>query len=279
MEELAELGPEATASQVVAHLDRLRLQHAPILPQFGDRKVLSFMGTAAEPGRAPAMAIRRVGRLEVAADGVLEVTLAGGLPRAPSPGERIAVSLVDAARFHGFQLKSPVLVDQDRPGRVFEARGGGTVVKVSQVFTVHPTEYTTRFFEEVPVGDVLALAAQLRFALVAVGAHANVSPRFVLHHELDGDAVSLFHGDAALNKTHLNLQANPRETRLIADLDRLSGLVLEGAVEPFTAEEHPAAAEAIVAAFHSAGLGAPRRLLRLRAERWARADVGAAPAP
>jgi hypothetical protein len=266
--------PAPTAAQVVSFLDDLRVLHAPILPIFGERKVLTFMGTTSWPGRAPAMAVRRVAALTASPDRVLRLTIEGPLPRPVEPGERVAVSLTDSARFFGFQLKTPVLTDADRLDRLVRDADGRTELVGSQVFTVHPTEYTTRFFEDVPVADVVALADQLRFALVAVGAQANVSPRFVFHHELDGATISLFHGDSALNKTHLNLQSNDREARLIVDLGRLSGLILEGTVAPFTAEEHPVAAAAVTSAFTAAGLGAPRRLYRLRAERWSWADAG-----
>jgi hypothetical protein len=263
-----------TTAEVLAFLDGLRQRHAAILPVFGDRKVLSFMGTASVPGVAPALALRRVSRLQVSPDGVLQVVLAGRLPRAVAPGERVAVSLTDSARYFGFQLKSPVLTEQGRTSRLFEERAGETLVASAHVFSVHPTEYVTRFFEEVPTAEVIALADQLRFALVSVGAQANVSPRFILHYETDGRTISLFHGDSALNKTYLNLQTNHRESRLVTDLESLSGLLLEGPVEPFSAEQHPAAAAAIRAVFTAAKLGTPKRMFRLRAERWAWADAG-----
>jgi hypothetical protein len=262
-----------TPRDVVDFLDALRLRHAAILPVFGDQKVLSFMATSASAQPAPAVALRRVARLSVGPDGALRAALEGPLPRAVAPGERVAVSLTDSSRFFGYQLKTPVLVDPARSSRVHADWDDGVELTFAHVFTVHPTEYTTRFFEQVPVAEVMALADQLRFALVSVGVQANVSPRFVFNHETDGRTISLFHGDSALNKTHLNLQSSNRETRLVADLDRLSGLVLDGTVAPFTPEEHPVAAAAVRSAFTAAGLGEPKRLYRLRAERWCWTDA------
>src|SRR5689334_3367075 len=114
------LSPPPSAQNVVAYLNGLRHAHASLLPGFGREKVLSFMGTTASAGRAPAMAIARVLGIEAPPEGGVRIRLEGRLPRAPAQDERIAVSLSDPERFFGFQVKSAPLTNPALADRIYE---------------------------------------------------------------------------------------------------------------------------------------------------------------
>jgi hypothetical protein len=249
-------------------IEAQRLRHAPLLPQFGAEKVLSFMATSGSPGLPPRVAIRRLEALEREASGdAIVVRLAGALPRSPAKAECIAVSLLDAAAFHGYQLKSHSLVDPAFAPRLHGARDGAAHVRAPQVFTIHHGPHAADYFERIPFGDVEGLARRTPHALVAVGTDANLSPRWVLHHELRDGALDLFQGDALVSKTYLNVRRNPREVRLVLDQETAEGFALEGTLVELRRDEHRLAASKIEAAFASAGLRPPTRLTRLRVER------------
>lgn len=256
-------------SEIVRVLDALRARHEAILPQFGASKVMSFMATSASPGAPPQVSVHRVRSVAREDDrGEPTVHLDGPLARTPERGELIALSVTDAAAFRGFQLKTHSLVDPAFAPRLHGLGDhGGAVVRTPNVFTIHHGPHAANFFEDVPLDEVSATAAAARFALVAIGESANLSPRWILHHEVTRGAVELFQGDALWSKTYLNVRRNPRERRLVIDLDTGEGLVLGGEIGEFSPAEHPVAAEKVHAAFRSAGLKPPTRLYRLRVDR------------
>lgn len=270
---------DRAVAKTLDFLEAQRAQHAALLPQFGAQKVLSFMATSASPGAPPAAAIRRLVRLERAANGLeLVARLAGPLPRMPARSESIAVAIADAAAFRGFQLKSHSLVDTAFASRLHGVVDGDAVVNAPRVFTIHPGPHSADFFEQIPFSEVEQLAATVLLALVAVGVEANLSPRWILHHEVRGGALELFQGDALWSKTYLNVRRNPREVRCVVDLTSGEGLAFEGELVEFQEHEHWTAAERIQASFASAGLK-PTRLTRLRVERtWRLSPDGALPA-
>lgn len=257
------------ASEIVGFLGSLRARHQPILPQFGNDKVMSFMATSASPGAPPTVGVHHVRSVARDPDrGEPVVSLAGPLRREPGRGELVAVSVTDAGAFRGFQLKTHSLVDPAFAPRL-HGRGddGGAQLRTPNVFTIHHGPHAANFFEQVPLDEVAATAAVARLALVAVGEAANLSPRWILHHELRDGAVELFQGDAMWSKTYLNVRRNPRENRVVMDLDSGRGFVLEGEIAEFTATDHPVAAEKVLASFRGAGLKPPTRLYRLRVDR------------
>jgi hypothetical protein len=119
-----------------------------------------------------------------------------------------------------------------------------------------------QFFEQVPLDEVTETLAGLRFALVAVGETANLSPRFVFHHEVKDGQLSLFHGDGLALKTYMNVRRNRCETRLVIDLDDYSGYALRGTIEEFAPHQHPEAYERICHGFRTGGWGKPSRVFR-----------------
>jgi hypothetical protein len=150
---------------------------------------------------------------------------------------------------------------------LLEEEGGDLTVKGHQLFTVHHSPYTLKFFETVPFDEVRDLCAEVRHALCAVGETANLSPRFVFHHEVEGGRLRLFHGDGLALKTWMNLRRNPQETRLLLDLDEGRGFVLRGQVEEFTQADHPVAWERVVDGFAVGAWGRPSRWFRLTVDR------------
>jgi hypothetical protein len=135
-------------------------------------------------------------------------------------------------------------------------------VKGAHLYTVHHSPYTLQFFEDVPFEEVEETLSGLPCALVAVGENANLSPRFVFHHEVADGKVALFHGDGLALKTYMNLRANRSETRLVLDLDDFSGFLLRGTVDEFAPHQHPMAYERICAGFSAGGWGRPSRVFR-----------------
>ncbi|HSM91839.1 MAG TPA: hypothetical protein VLT47_03070 [Anaeromyxobacteraceae bacterium] len=252
-----------------------RRRQATILPQFGDDKVVGFMATSAAPGSVPAVGIRRISSVTPGPSGAEAiVALQGPLPRAPERGECITVAATAVSDFRGFQMKTHVLVDPAFASRLHGAGPDGARVHAAQVFTIQQGPKSADFFEKVPVDELTATVARAGYALVAVGEQANLSPRWILHHEVRDGALELYSGDAFWSKTWLNVRRNPREVRLVLDPDTGRGFAMEGASTEFTAQDHPAAAGKVQAMFERIGVRKIARMTRLRVERIAPIGVG-----
>jgi hypothetical protein len=240
-----------------------RAAQAPRFPSVPGGQVLAYQGTTSRPGTLARVSIHRL--RGVAAGGApheLTVRLAGPLPLQPREGECLSVHLTRPERYQGYQVKTSPLGPAG-PAALVEEDGGDLLVKGHQLFTVHHSPYTLKFFEAVPFDEVRELCAGVRHALCAVGETANLSPRFVFHHEVKDGRLRLFHGDGLALKTWMNLRRNPQETRLLVDLDEGRGFALRGLVEPFGEAEHPLAWQKVVDGFAAGGWGRPSRCLRL----------------
>jgi hypothetical protein len=258
---------EAAIEEVLQFLDRQRSSQAPHFPTIRAEKVLAFMGTCSKPGAYVTVGVCPVVALETAGAGrILRVRLRGPLPRAPQLGERITVHLTQLLHYQGFQVKTPPLRD---PGEALhEEDGADLVVNGTQVYTVHHSPYTMRFFEVVPFDEVRELVGGVRFALVGVGEQANLSPRFVWHSEVVGGRLALYHGDGLALKTYMNVKVNRHESRLVLDLHDYSGYVLRGTVEEFQPHQHPEAYQKICRGFEAGDWGRPARVFRFAVEGW-----------
>jgi hypothetical protein len=262
--------------ELLSFLEYQRRKQAELHPGFGRDKITCFMGTSAAPGRPPSLFARRLELVETdPGRGALTVRVRGALRRQPEAGENVAVTLVDVPGYRGFQLKSPTC-SAARPAGI-EAAGAdarSTAITCAHVYTVRAEPSAASFFERVPHAEVEGVARAVRFALLAVGAQANVSPRFVYGWELAGDGVALFHGDAFLNKTFYNVQRNRIETRLVLDLDDFSGYELQARVEEADPRRHAAVVERISSCFAAAGFRA-NRIYRSVATTWKSVAPGA----
>ncbi len=252
----------------LALLATQRKSQSALLPQFGPDKIVSFMATSAAPGVPPAVAIRGIASVSTGASGPeLEVALRGKLPRAPERGECIAVAATAIEDFRGFQMKTHALVDPAFSSRLHGEAAGGARIHAAQVFTIQQGPKSADFFEKVPLEDLTASVARAGYAIVAVGEQANVSPRWILHHEVRDGALELFSGDAFWSKTWLNVRRNPREVRLVLDPETGTGFAMEGVSTEFAAEEHPVGAARIQEMFARIGVRKIARMTRLRVER------------
>jgi hypothetical protein len=259
---------EAAIEELLQFLDRQRSRHASHFPAVRAEKILSFMGTCSKPGTHLAVGICPLVSLESEGKaGTLRVRLRGPLPRAPQPGERITVHLTRLVHYQGYQVKTGVL--REAGDALYEEDGGDILVRGTNVFTVHHSPYTMRFFEAVPFEEVQELVGGVRFALVGVGEQANLSPRFVWHSEVADGRLVLYHGDGLALKTYMNLKSNRHETRLVLDLDDYCGYTLRGVVEEFSPHQHPEAYEKICRGFEAGDWGKPARVFRFAAEAWA----------
>ncbi|HEY6098076.1 MAG TPA: hypothetical protein VIW03_01510, partial [Anaeromyxobacter sp.] len=164
------------------------------------------------------------------------------------------------------QVKTKVLAAESPEAELVEASGDALVVKGAHIFTVHHSPYTLKFFEHVPFEELKETVGSVRYALVAVGETANISPRFAFHQEVVGGRVVLFHGDGLALKTYMNLKSNRQESRLVLDLDDYSGYVLRGAVEEFQPHQHPLAYEKVCQGFAAGNWGKPSRVFRFAAD-------------
>ena len=245
----------------LAFLGEQRTKHASHFPGLKVDKVLSFMGTTSLPGSFAACSVNRLRRLERGASSRdLRVVLGGALARAPERGECVTVHMTRVARYQGYQVKTAPLGLGAQASDLLEQGPDGLVVKGAQIFTVHHSPYTLKFFDSVPFEEVEDTVAGLPCALVAVGETANLSPRFVFHHEVEDGRLLLFHGDGLALKTYMNIRSNPHETRLVVDLDDFSGFALRGKVEEFAPHQHPEAYERICQGFTAGGWGRPSRV-------------------
>lgn len=255
----------------LAFLEEQQAKHAPHFPGLSVPKVLVYMGTTSLPGSFAACSVNRLLRVERGAiPQDLRIVLSGALPRPPRPGECVTVHMTRVERYQGYQVKTRALAAGAAAAELFEAGAGGLLVKGAQIYTVHHSPYTLRFFENVPFEDVAETVSGLRCALVAVGETANLSPRFVFHHEVKEGKLLLFHGDGLALKTYMNVRVNRCETRLVLDLDDDSGFALRGTVEEFAPHQHPEAYERICQGFTAGNWGKPSRVFRFAPESFER---------
>jgi len=253
----------------VRFLEEQRPKQAPHFPTVKADKVLTFMGTTSLAGTRAAVSVHAVRHIDPGpTPRELRIGLAGALPRPPAKGECVTVHVTRLEQYQGYQVKTRPLGPGVAESDLAEpAPGGGMVVKGAQIYTVHHSPYTLKFFESVPFEELKTIVGDVRFALLAVGETANLSPRFVFHHELSGDRLALYHGDGLALKTYMNLKLNQHVTALVLDLDDFSGWTLAGAVEEFQPHQHPEAYERICAGFSAGSWGMPSRVFRFVPER------------
>jgi hypothetical protein len=258
-------------------LDAQRVKQAPHFPTVKFDKVLSFMGTTSLPGTHASVAILPVKRLEAGGTpSEMRVHLGGHLPRALARNECVTVHVDKVEQYQGYQIKSRPLAGAGSEGQVFQPEGDGIVVEGRQIYTVHHSPYTMKFFEQIPFDEVEQTVGSVSYALVGLGETANISPRFIFHHEVKSDRLQLFHGDGLALKTYMNLKVNRQETRIVVDLDTFEGWALQGTVEEFSPHQHPAAYERICQGFAAGNWGRPSRVFRFVPDRFERLAPSAA---
>jgi hypothetical protein len=251
-------------------IDQQRAKQAPHFPTVKFDKVLSFMGTTSQPGTHAAISVIPVAKLEPGGtSSELAVHLRGPLPRPVDKGECITVHITKVEQYQGFQIKSKALAGPGAEAVLYEQKGPDSlVVRGHQIFTVHHSPYTMKFFEQIPYEEVQQIIGGVKVALVGVGEQANISPRFIFHHETKLDRVILYHGDGLALKTYMNLKANRQETRLVLDLDTYEGYALRGTVEEFAPHQNPEAYDKICQGFTAGNWGRPSRVFRYVADQW-----------
>jgi hypothetical protein len=250
-------------------VDSQRAKQASHFPTVKFDKVLSFMGTTSLPGTHATVAILPVNRLEPGdAPSEMRVHLRGRLPRPLARNECVTVHVDKLEQYQGYQIKTRPLAGAGTEDQLFHARGDDLVVEGRQIYTVHHSPYTMKFFEQIPFQEVEQTVGSVKYALVGLGETANISPRFIFHHETKLDQLHLFHGDGLALKTYMNLKVNRQETRIIVDLDTFEGFALQGTVEEFAPHQHPAAYDRICQGFAAGNWGRPSRVFRFVADRW-----------
>ncbi len=255
----------------LSFLEEQKRRQASRFPGLSAGQVLAFMGTTSLPGTFAACSVNRLVGLERGTTPrELRVALAGALARAPRRGECVAVHMTRVERYQGYQVKTRALATGVAESDLVAPGQDGLVVKGAQIFTVHHSPYTLRFFESVPFEDVADIVDGLPCALVAVGENANLSPRFIFHHEVRDGKLMLFHGDGLALKTYMNVRVNRNETRLVLDLDDYSGWAMRGTVEEFAPHQHPEAYERICRGFMAGSWGKPSRVFRFVPESFER---------
>ncbi len=258
-------------STLLEFLDAQRVKQAPHFPTVKFEKVLSFMGTTGLPGTHAALAILPVRKLEAGAGpSEMRVHLRGRLPRPLARNECITVHVDRIEQYQGYQIKSRPLPAAGSEAQVYTATGDDLVVEGRQIYTVHHSPYTMKFFEQIPFDEVQQTIGSVKVAFVGLGESANISPRFVFHHEVKLDKLNLFHGDGLALKTYMNLKHNRQETRLVVDLDTFEGWALQGTVEEFAPHQHPTAYDRICQGFAAGNWGRPSRVFRFVADRYER---------
>ncbi|BDG01776.1 hypothetical protein [Anaeromyxobacter oryzae] len=251
----------------LAFLEEQKAKQAAHFPTVKYEKVLSFMGTTSLAGTFNAVSVNRVQRLEPGPTGrELRITLVGPIARSPTRGECVTVHLTRVEQYQGFQVKTKPLSLNTSASDLLEDGPDGLVVKGSSIFTVHHSPYTLKFFENVPFEELQQIVGGVRYALVGVGETANISPRFIFHHEVKNGKPVLYHGDGLALKTYMNLKSNRQETRIVVDLDTFQGFALHGTVEEFAPHQHPEAYDKVCRGFTAGSWGKPSRVFRFVAE-------------
>jgi len=244
-------------------------RQASHFPTVKFEKLLTFMATTSQPGTHAAVAVLPVVRLEPGAGpSDMRVHLRGALPRPPARNECVSVHVDRLEQYQGYQIKTKALASPGIEDQLFRLTGNDLVVEGRQIYTVHHSPYTMKFFEQIPYEEVQQVVGGVKFAFVAVGETANISPRFVFHSETKLDRPVLFHGDGLALKTYMNLKQNRQETRIVVDLDSFDGWALRGTVEEFAPHQHPEAYDRICQGFASGNWGRPSRVFRFVADQW-----------
>ena len=256
---------------VLKFLEEQRVRQAAHFPTVKYDKILSFLGTTSQPGQHATVSPLLLGGVEpgpVASE--MRVMLRGALPRPPARGECITVHMTRISQYQGYQLKTRPLAAAGSDEALYQQKGPDELwVKGHQIFTVHHSPYTMKFFEQIPFEEVRQTIGGVRVALVGVGENANISPRFIFHYESRLDRLVLYHGDGLALKTYMNLKVNRQTTRLVLDLDTFEGFTLWGTVEEFAPHQNPEAYDKICGGFTAGNWGKPSRVFRFVADRWA----------
>jgi hypothetical protein len=251
----------------LAFLEEQKAKQASHFPTVKAVKVLSFVGTTSLAGSYAAVSVNRLRSVERGPTGrELRIALTGPIVRRPQRGECLTVHMTRVEQYQGYQVKTKPLATAGAEGEVIEEIGDALVVKGAQIFTVHHSPYTLKFFENVPFEDLKETVGDVRYALVGIGETANLSPRFIFHHEVEGGRVALYHGDGLALKTYMNLKANRHASVAVLDLDTFEGFLLRGVVEEFAPHQHPEAYERICEGFSSGSWGKPSRVFRYAPE-------------
>ncbi len=255
---------------VLQFLEEQKGKQAAHLPMVKYERLLSFMGTTGQPGQHATVSVAPLGAIEPGATASeMRVLLRGQLPRPLTRGECLTVHMTMVARFQGYQVKTRPLAADGEEGELYEQKGPDELwVKGHQIFTVHHSPYTMKFFEHVPFDEVKQTVGAVKAALVGEGENANISPRFIFHHESKMGRVVLYHGDGLALKTYMNLKANRQVTRLVLDLDTFEGYSFRGTVEEFAPHQHPVAYDKICGGFTAGNWGKPSRVFRFMADQW-----------
>jgi len=255
---------------VLQFIEEQKAKQASHFPAVQFEKVLSFLGTTSQPGTHAALAVVPIAKLEPGgAPSELEVRLRGPLPRPLAAGECITVHITKVEQYQGYQIKSKALASPGAEAALCEQGGpDDLLVHGHQIFTVHHSPYTMKFFEQIPYEEVQQTIGGVKVALVGVGEQANISPRFIFHHETKLDRVVQYHGDGLALKTYMNLKANRQVTRLVLDLDTWEGYALRGTIEEFAPHQNPEAYDKICQGFAAGNWGRPSRVFRFVADQW-----------
>lgn len=256
-------------STLLEFLDAQRVKQAPHFPTVKFDKVLSFMATTSLPGTHASVAVLPLKRLEAGTSpSEMRVHLRGRLPRTLARNECVTVHVDKLEQYQGYQIKSRPLAGAGSEAQVFQSSGDDLVVEGRQIYTVHHSPYTMKFFEQIPYEEVEQIVGGVKYALVGVGETANISPRFIFHSETKLERLVLFHGDGLALKTYMNLKQNRQETRIVVDLDTFEGYAIEGTVEEFAPHQHPEAYDRICQGFAAGNWGRPSRVFRFVCDRW-----------
>ncbi len=255
---------------VLQFLAKQKERQAAHFPLVKCEKVLSFMGTTSQPGTHAALTVVPLGKLERGlSSSELKVHLGGPLPRPPERGECITIHLTRVEQFQGYQLKTKALAAPGGEGALYQQLADDDLLILGhQIFTVHHSPYTMKFFEQIPYEEVEQTLGGVKVALAGVGVQANISPRFIFHYEQKMDRMVLYHGDGLALKTYMNLKLNRQEMRLVLDLDTFEGLLLRGTVEEFAPHQHPEAYDKICQGFTAGNWGKPSRVFRSIVDQW-----------
>lgn len=164
-------------STLIDFLDTQRVRQAPHFPTVKFDKVLTFMGTTSLPGTHASVAVLPVQRLEAgAAPSEMRVHLRGRLPRTLARNECITVHVDKLEQYQGYQIKSRALAGAGSEEQVFHAGADELVVEGRQIYTVHHSPYTMKFFEQIPFDEVEQTVGSVKYAFVGMGETANISP-------------------------------------------------------------------------------------------------------
>ncbi len=261
----------ASIDEMLEFLEEQKKVTEQVLPVPAVPKILSFMGTTSAPGTTLDVAARGLVDIEQipGSPDAIQVRIRGRLPRKPKPGECITASIPNLQAYKGYQVKTLNVLQTAAMTRIAEpVDPDETLIFGEHVYTIHHGPNTATAFEDIDIETLLGELRGVRYLLIGIGEEANISPRFIFHHEVVDGHLVFFHGDSKENKTFRNIERNRDETRTVVNPNTFAGYAFRGRLLAMKPGVEKTGYEKVCAGFKALGWDNPSIAYAFVANDW-----------